>query len=154
MELIKEEENKLVYKDGNKIYTMLNMGNYIGHASREWWEETPDDWRLMFYEEKREDGKKLFMEALVDQFGSYVHFGISLENKKRVISLKSGMVHSDLIVEKISSYGLLNESYVALNCDAYSSNRVLLNDYLSVRLPFRLGERVYEGDLSDNSLIV
>ena len=32
-------------------------------------------------------------------------------------------------------------------------NVSLLNDYLKVRLPFRLGERVYEGDLSDNSLI-
>lgn len=154
MELIKEEANKLVYKDGNKIYTMLNMGNYIGHASREWWEATPEDWRLMFYEEERGNGNNLLMEALVDQFGGYMHFWISLGNMKRVICLDGGMVYRDSIVEEISSDGLLGDSYVALNCDVYSSDRVLLNDYLNVRLPFKLGEQVYEGDLSDNSLIV
>lgn len=154
MELIKEENNKKVYRDGNKIYTMLNMGNYIGHASRNWWETTPEEWRLMFYEEEREDGKKLSIDALVDQFGGYMHFWISLGNMKRVICLSGEMVYSDSIVEKISSDGLLSDSYFALNGDKYSSNSFLLDDYLNTKLPFRFGEQVYEGELANNNLII
>ena len=41
MELVREEKNKKVFVENNKIYYMLNMGSYVGHRNRSWYASKP-----------------------------------------------------------------------------------------------------------------
>lgn len=155
MNLVREDKDKKIFIDGNnKFYSMINMGNYVGHRDREWYDSNPDVWVLMFYDEKRTDGKTLHIEALLDDEGNYIRFIIELEGQKRVIQLDNGKVFKDTITEiKDISDWPFGDEFIALDEDIYSRKCVLLDSYLNSNSSFYLGDRVYSGELSNNNLI-
>ena len=151
MDLIREEVNKKIFVDGeDKIYSMVNMGSYVGHKHRQWYESAPEMWTLMFYDEKRDDGQNLHMESLIDDSGNYTRFLIELGNQTRAIQIHNGRVYSDTITD----YGReLGDSFVALDGDIYSSGSIPLRDYLITKPKFSSGDQLYEGELSNNDMI-
>ena len=155
MELIKEDLNKKIFKDGdNKIYSMLNMGSYVGHRKREWYASAPEAWRLMFFDEKREDGKECHIEALVDDNGNYMRFLIDLGNVRRAIQLHNELVFNDVIIENGDSLdGAIGDTYVAIDGDIYFGPKVLLEEYLSTTPEFSSGDTVFKGEIPGNDLI-
>jgi hypothetical protein len=76
MNLKKEDKNKAVYEmqqeDGTNItFTLLNMGEYVGYNSRDWYEEAPECWETMFIDvDSEEPKKKMHCEFLIDSTGS------------------------------------------------------------------------------------
>ena len=156
MELVSEDGKKKVYKDGdNKIYSMLDMGSYVGHRTRQWYESAPEVWMLMFYDEKREDGQDMHIEALVDDKGNYMRLLIDLGDERRSIQIHNGMVYSDTVSKMSGTHdGLFGDTYVALDGDIYSGSKAPLNDYLVLNPIFYLNDEVYEGELSNNDFIL
>ncbi len=154
MELIKEEKNKKVFIEDDKVYTMLNMGSYVGHKHRQWYASAPEMWSLMFYDEKRDDGQELHMEALIDDSGNYIRFLVELGGQTRAIQMHNGRVFSDIITDySTNSNEQLGGVFTALDGDIYSPNSIPLNDYLFANPNFYSGDQLYEGELSNNDLI-
>ena len=132
MECILETEEKTVYKDGNKTYTLINMGGYVGHRAREWYEPAPDFWELMFFDEEKNDEEKHHIEALIDDFGRYTRFIIEHGTTKRVLLLSNGFVYSDYINDT-SDYKNplgLGKLYYSLDRGYYDQDCPFLTDYL------------------------
>ena len=136
------------------MYTMLNMGSYVGNKSREWYEESPEVWKLMFLNEKAETGERKHIEALVDDRGDYIRLLVDSGGSRRVIQLSQGKVYSDIIVEKFDNDGMSGNSYVALDGDILSTNMVPLDEYLATPQKFVLDDKPYTGPLTDNSSII
>lgn len=90
MELIDENNERKIYQEDNRIYTMVNMGDYIGHRSREWYQKGDDAWYLMFLDEYQNNDKIRHMEALVDYTGRYLRFIIEQGNEKRIVLVGNG----------------------------------------------------------------
>ena len=134
MECILEEKKKRIYQDGNKVYTVLNMGSYVGHRSRQWYEHAPECWRLMFYDEKTTDGEMHHAEALVDEQGEYMRLIIEHDFTKRVLLLTNGFVQKDIVIDTSEAKGPLEtgKCYYSLDKDIYDPGKPLLNDYLSL----------------------
>ena len=157
MECILEEKTKRIYQDGNKVYTLLDMGAYVGHRSRQWYEKAPECWRLMFYDEKTEDGKICHAEALVDQFGEYTRLIIEHGSTKRVLMFTMGTVHYDAIDDTSGVKDLLGlgKSYYSLNKDIYDSGRPRINDYLNLEHTFISEDgKVFDKSIPSDSEVV
>ena len=152
MELVREENNEKVFIGDNKVYYMLNMGSYVGHRNRPWYAAKPQIWILMATDEKCEDGEIFHIEALVDDRGDYTRFIMQKGDIKRVIQLQSGRVYSDTINDTrtvCDSLGL-GETYVALDLDIYSIERVRLGEYLESDQQFSLNGENFDGDVPSN----
>ena len=64
-EFKKTDNGNLEYEDENGIYTLVDMGEYVGHASRDVFDKVYSCWRLMFYEGKN-NNFPINISALVD----------------------------------------------------------------------------------------
>ena len=154
MELIRDEKDKKIYADeGTKLYTMINMGEYIGHSSREWYEDAPEAWRLMFYDEMLKDGKKKHIEALVDELGDYTRIIVELNGSKRILQLSGNWVVSDSVVTNLSDDDILGDFYTAVNNDSIQ-RRPRLAEHLSTKQTFTRDGETYTGDVVDNGLVL
>ena len=143
MELIEDAEKEKVFQEDDTLYTMLDMGDYIGHRDREWYQKSPERWFLMYMDKK---DKSLHIEALVDDIGNYMRFVIENEKIKRVISVNRGRVFNDLIVDKSSS-DLLGNSYSVLDGDIYSKEQYPLIDYLQHPLEYNIEGNELSGEI-------
>ena len=156
MELVREEKNKKVFVENNKIYYMLNMGSYVGHRNRSWYASKPAFWVLMATDEKCNDGEVLHMEALVDNRGDYTRFILQKGDIKRVLQLQYGRVYSDTISDTRNGSDPigLGVTYVAMDGDIYSDEQIPLNEYLSYEPEFSLNGEVFDGDIPSNDTII
>ena len=145
MELIKEEKNKKIYSEDNKIYTVFDMESYVGHST----------WKLMVLDETVEDDK-IHIEALVDVLGDYMQIMADSKGTRRVLGIRNGMIYNDSVSElPITVDGLFfTDTYYALNDDKYSENIILLTDYLSVPHEYTLDDKKYEGEIPSNDLFI
>lgn len=143
MELIKNEGIERIYRDEYGQYTMFNMSDYIKGASS-------DEWILKRYEILRKDGKKLQVEALIDQYGSYMQICIISGRTSRIISLDCGMVYRD-VISLGASFGY---ECALLDGNISSPYRIKLNDYLATKQSLCFNGKVYDGELLNNDLIV
>ena len=75
-EFKKTDNGNLEYADENGIYTLVDMGEYVGHASRDVFDKVYSCWRLMFYEGKN-NNFPINISALVDSTGSYTRIMIN-----------------------------------------------------------------------------
>ncbi len=154
MELLKEEKGKKFFlEDETKVYCMLDMGAYVGNRFRAWYEEAPEVWRLMFLDEKRQNGEITHIEALTDERGNYIRLSVDDGEVKRTIQMDNGLVFNDSIVRVSTDKDMFGENYTALEGDIYSKNKIPLNEYLSQKQSFHLSGREYTGPATDNNLI-
>ena len=131
MELLSEEKNKKIYQDENSVYTMLNMGGYIGYKNRDWYQSHPDVWVLMEATESTEKGS-VHIESLVSDRGEYIRFIMDNGSVRRVLQLDNSLVYSDSVVDTRNANNTLRigNTYYALNGDIYTGNKIPLLEYL------------------------
>ena len=97
MKKILDEKTKkefLMERNGYSVkYTIMNMGDYVGHKYRQWYEDTPEYWETMFITVESEDPLKcLSGEFSIDSNGSFLNLIIKdKDDNKRVISAMQGM---------------------------------------------------------------
>ena len=150
MELISEERGKKIYLDGNKKYTMIDMGPYVGHMSRDWYIETPSVWFLMQVE-----GKDFSVESLIDSNGEYIRLLAKTGNVTRVLQMNGDKVYSDSIfVGENLSNELMGDNYIAKEGDYYSKDSIKLEKYLLNKPEFFSQGNKYEGKVPDNNLFI
>ena len=152
MECIFEDNKKRIYQEGNKIYTLVNMGSYVGHRLRQWYETAPDFWKLMFIDEE-----KHHVEALINDNGDYISLIVEHGNTKRGLSLSNGYVVSDLIEDasKVKRPIQLGELYYSVDKDIYDKNLIHMNDYLSMEHTFTSEDgRVFDKPIPSDSEII
>ena len=89
MELVREENGKKIFVDGDRSYTMIDMGSYVGHMYRDWYEAAPEVWILM----QSDDGNSK-IESLVDSNGQYIRFVADEGNVRRIIATGISGLHS------------------------------------------------------------
>ena len=155
MKFEEQENGNLVYSNGNKVYTLVNMKDYVGSKSREWYETAPDCWRLMFYDEQKQDGL-LHIEALVDSNGYYSRIMVVEGNIRRVLMLNGNYVEEDVIFETDSENDMYPKTrYVAYEDPFHEKRQPEFDKYLEKELPFRSEEnKEYKGSVSSNDYLV
>ena len=120
-----------VDKDGNfvKKYIFVNMGDYVGYASRQWYDSVPDCFRLMFCDRFQNDKIVMHIEALVDSSDEYSRIMVDkYDCFRRVILIDKGMILEDS-VNKLSDNGFGDE--VIKNFKSNNNfSKVKLRDYL------------------------
>lgn len=111
MELVTENEKRKIFRDkeNGKFYTMMNMGEYVGHRNRDFWQKPSDAWFLMMYDEIKNDKKIAHMDALVDSSGYYSRICLEQNGERRFMFLRNNMITETLVEtmpesEKIASF--------------------------------------------------
>lgn len=154
MELIVNEEKRKIYQQGNKFYTVLDMGDYVGHKSRMVFEESEEYWVLMYYEDKDNNIK---IESLVNEQGLYMRFLMDKNNVRRCIHLHDYSVYHDSVttVNKKTAVFDLGKSYTALDKQYYDDNQNPLLVHLNNKPVFysRHGE-IFEDDYVTNDVLI
>lgn len=154
MNVEKQENGNLVFNNENESFTFVDMGNYVGYQSRQWYEEAPNCWRLMFYDEKKEDSP-IHIEALVDSTGCYSRIMVCQGNNKRVLLLNGNVVDEDMIFEMDKENSIFpKKTYIAFE-DAYREKKHPdVQAYLSQEHQFisSTGE-AYTGNISSDNYI-
>ncbi len=91
MKKIVDEKNKKIFsmaRNGYSVlFTLLDMGEYVGHKSRQWYEKASPFWETMMIDVLSEDpNKKLSSEFLIDSNGDFQRLIITdMKGYKRVI---------------------------------------------------------------------
>lgn len=148
MELVREENGKKIFLDGDRSYTMIDMGSYVGHMYRDWYEAAPEVWILM----QSDDGNSK-IESLVDSNGEYIRFVADEGNVRRIIQMDGGKVYNDSIVIGADELdGSMGPSYVAKDGDIYSGESEKIEEYLLHQPEFLWDGNPYEGDFPENEL--
>ena len=155
MEFEEQENGNLVYKNGEKVYTLVNMKDYVGSRNRDPYENATDCWRLMFYDEKREKDT-IHIEALVDTSGYYSRIMVVSDKFRRTIMLKGNFVEEDKIFEMNSENDFIPTSVYVAYEDPFQEKRPLEFDkYIEKKVPFLSEDnKTYSGVVSSNDLIV
>ena len=150
MELVREEQSKKIFNDGDTSYTMIDMGSYVGHMYRDWYETPPEVWILM----QVDDGQSK-VEGLVDSDGQYIRFIADLGSVRRVIQLNNGKVYDDSVVVGIDPFdGTMGPSYIATEKEPYSKDAETVEEYFSHDQEFLWKGTKFEGDIPGNDLFV
>lgn len=147
MDIEKEENGNLVFHNENESFTFVDMGSYVGHQNRQWYEQSPSCWRLMFY-----DNNEVHIDALVDSIGDYSKIVINSGNIKRVLLLNRNHIDEDSIYEMDSEDSILpKKTYIAFEDKYIEKAHPDLQTYLSMEQQFlsKTGE-VYTGDSFNN----
>ena len=150
----KLENGNIVFYNDTERFTFVDMGSYVGHQSREWYEKVPSCWRLMFYDEQKDDSP-IHIEALVDRTGYYLRIIVSQGNVRRVLLMNRNVVDEDMIYEYDSEEFMFPKKvYIAFE-DKYREQRhPNLQTYLSQEHRFISNDgEVYNGNVSSNSHI-
>ena len=155
MDVEKQENGNIVFNYDNGSYTFVNMGSYVGYRSREWYEKAPSCWKLMFFDENKEE-YPVHIEALVDTNGDYSRILVKQGEFKRVLLLYRSIVDEDTIYEEDPNNLFVSKNtYVAFE-DKYREKRHFdLESYLGQVPQFvsKSGE-IYAGNITSNDLIV
>ena len=137
----KQKNGTVVFYDGDEKYTFVDMGNYIGHQNREWYENGKSNWMLMFYDNQKDDHSKITIES-----GNFMRF----------ISLYGNTVDEDIIIEcEEDDLDLPKETYIAFEDKYKEKAHPSLEEYLAETPMFvsSTGE-VYKGNLESNKHII
>ncbi len=146
MEINKINDTKIAIEDDDgTIYTMINMGDYVGHRSRNWYETPSPYWSLMFVDNESKD---LHMEALIDDTGNYIDLKIACGIIKRAIAFKYGSVISDLVMYETDEL-IPADAYYKVEID----NRIPLNKYLGNTHVYKDEDIVFDGVVPNDELI-
>lgn len=144
MNLVLDEKEKKIYKEAGEIdkyYSMLDMGSYVGHQNRNWYDTNPSNWYLMFYDEKTKGQQTLFhAEALVDQYGEYTRLILEEKGYKRVMQLQGEFVTSDIVYDNRNESldgAWVGKSYIGYEHEDQSKPYPRLSAYL-------LGDKVFK----------
>jgi len=103
MELVTENEKRKIYRDkeNGKFYTMINMGEYVGHVNRDFFQKPSNAWFLMMYDEIKNDKKIAHMDALVDSSGYYSRVGLEQNGERKNMFLRNNII-TEIYTEKTS----------------------------------------------------
>lgn len=154
MEYNKQTNGNIKIENENESFTFINMGNYVGYQSRNWYDEAPDCWKLMQYEEKNTNNQ-IKIEALVDTDGDYMKITVSQNNLKRILQLNGKFVDEDIIIETNPNELMIpKKSYIAFEDNYKEKQHPSLETYLSEKQQFtsKTGE-TYNGIISSNDYI-
>ena len=143
MKILLDNVDKKIVQDENKYYTLIDMGIYIGHRSREWWEEAPKEWRLMFYED--EDGLKI--DALVDDIGDYSRIILEKDDVRRVLQLRGNFVIEDSVYDEKEG---IDNIYISKSID---SKPVMIDDYLKENHSAYLDGKTFNEEIPSNESV-
>lgn len=154
-EIITDDKNRIVFTDGTTSFVMLNMGDFVGHSNREWYDNVEPVWKLMAYEHCREDGKVEHGEALINEYGDYSRMMIDLDNIRRVLYFNGQIVLSDDIFvadEEPDEFGI-NAVYNAFTGSVYLPDRMVsIKDYVARTHKFvNSAGHIYNGVVPDDS---
>ena len=146
---ISYEQNNGIYKS---VYTMVNVGDYVGFLHRDFAIKGDEEYILMFEEAYKNDKHVFHVESLVSENGSYLRFIIETYNLERVISSDGLHVLGDTIFVKPDKNDIRGLS------KAYNSNMVsddmLLSDYLKLNPSFYDYEGAeYKSNIPGNRII-
>ena len=125
MKLIINDKEKRIYQDDNKIYTLINMGAYVGYKTRDLFKETKDFWKLISYEDKSNKNGKLCIDTIINDEGHYVRIKMDKGEVSRYICLlDENIVISDNLHDKQTNRDVLstNDLYSAFGKDIYNKN--------------------------------
>ena len=154
MDIEKQDNGNIVVNNDKGSYTFVDMGSYVGYRSRQWYESPRSCWKLMFFDENKEESP-VHMEALVDTTGDYSRIMIEKDNFKRVLMLRGNIVDEDIIIEEEpNSLFSTKNTYVAFE-DRYREKRHFnLEAYLmqSPQFVSKSGE-IYTGDIASNEYL-
>lgn len=126
--LMSDEEN--LHKD----YTILNMGNYVGHRNRSIFELAPEYWKLMFYTEADlNSNKQTNVEALIDEQGNYIRILVEQFPLTRVLLIDDKTVLADWIIDGDCSRK--HKSGILYKASVDEISGVSLDDYLMKEHP-------------------
>ena len=150
-----DDQNRIVYTNGTTSFIMLNMGEYVGHTSREYYDDVEPVWKLMGYEHHREDGKIEYGEALIDEYGQYSRMMVDIDNIRRVLYFSGQVVLSDDIFvadEEPDEFGI-SSYYNAFTGSIYLQDRMVsIKDYTARKHEFvNPSGQIYEGIVPDDS---
>lgn len=145
------ENGNLVFHNGDEDFTFVDMGNYVGHSSRQWYEQSPSCWRLMFYDDNKSE-QPVHIEALVDSAGDYSRILVHDGNIKRVLLLNGNLVDEDIIYEMGSDSSFLpKKAYISFEDKFMEKPHPDLQSYLSMEHKFLSNtSEVYNQNNYDN----
>ena len=152
METEIKENGNIIYRNENKEYKFINMGEYIGYNTRQWYESAPVCYRLMAYNESQDDGV-LHIEALIDSIGDYSRLIVKKGIEERVISLSGKFICEDVVyVMGDSNEFIPRDRYVAFE-DDYAT-KVKYEDYFGKEKTFvSESGKTYEGEVTKDDYI-
>ena len=167
MELISEENNKKIFVDEEQNeYTMVNVGYYVGSRQRQWYEQANDEWRLMSAKVKQDNGKTVYMSAIIEDSGKYQCLNLSVGNICRELLLRSHFVWSDKIKVKDEEEYLelpngnklempVVKSYTALERMGREP-AIPLNEYVTMPHVFKDEDEieVFNGEMPSDELLI
>lgn len=140
MQLISQDDKKKIYVEKgevNKIYTLLDMGEYVGLKNREWYEKPTPYWMLMYYEELSSNNQKRFsVKAINDTDGNYMQLALEQDGIVRKIKLQNNKVLSDIVYDNINAKYLFAQKYVGYDNEDRSKEMIDLKDYLSTNVEY------------------
>ena len=140
MQLISQDDKKKIYVEKgevNKIYTLLDMGEYVGVKNREWYEKPTPYWMLMYYEELSSNNQKRFsVKAINDNDGNYMQLALEQDGIVRKIKLQNNKVLSDIVYDNINAKYLFAQKYVGYDNEDQSKEMIDLEDYLSTNVEY------------------
>lgn len=155
MDIEKQDNGNMVLNNDKGSYTFIDMGNYVGYGSRQWYESPNSCWRLMFFDENKEESP-VHIEALVDTLGDYSRILVEQGDFKRVLMFRGNIVDEDKIFEEVPNELFSTKNvYVAFE-DRYSEKRHLtLESYFSQAPQFvsKSGE-IYDGAIASNDYLI
>jgi len=153
MNFDKMENGNLVFSNGDEVFTFVDMGNYVGHNSRQWYEQPSSCFRLMFYDDNR-GNQPVHIETLVDAVGDYSRIVVSSGNIKRVLLLNGNYVDEDSIYEMDSDNSFLpKNTYISFEDKYMEKPHPDLQSYLSMEHKFLSSTlKAYNNDNFDNHI--
>ena len=147
------KNGNILFRDGNKAYKFVNMGEYVGHMSRSWDEASPDYYKLMTYNETSEDGV-LHIEALIDSIGDYTRLIVKKGDTERVVSLSGVTVLGDVVYVMGDGDDIFpKRKYVAY--EGNLENRKTIQEYFQGKHYFKSkdGEE-FTGEVVDDRYVI
>lgn len=144
-----DQNGNVIVTCDNKIYSFMNFKDYVGHRSRQWYEEGPDCFRLFKYEEPG----KLTITGTVYESGNYIDLLlIDEQDNRRSIVFRGDLITSDIIYTKGEN---AKEEGRFVSFDDYRYETMpSVKKYFEVNHEFISNDgKKFEGFLTDSSLI-
>jgi hypothetical protein len=116
------------------VYTMVNMGDYIGFINRDFSEKGPDNYYLLFEDGYKNDKEIFHVESLVSEEGKYIKFIFETNRFERVIETDGEIVLSDTLFEKPNTDNM-NKYSIGYYSNMITDN-ILISDYLKLNPVF------------------
>ena len=138
MREVERKLNYVTYESTNgeykNVYTMVNMGDYVGFLGRSIEDKRKDNYMLLFLDGFKNEKEIFHAEGFVSEEGKYIGFLIETKEFERVIKTDGEYVLSDVIYVK-PNYENMNKTtvgYQSINL----RNALLIEDYLKEDIHF------------------